>query len=203
LLVSSAGNALRALMGRSFWLLTIGDIVPPLSALPVVSDWQIRVLAVVGSLVFPAYGAIRTFYTVYGKATNYPKALVLLTPLVFHQTFLWYLVYSENVGHVFKRYPVIVFAVAGLLFSQMCNIIIVGSVCHLEFPWMHKILVPIPPILLFFHEMNPTDIQIWTTLGVYSVLIVLQYAHYAYTVTQEICLHLDIYCLSIKKKKVQ
>jgi len=199
-------NLSRAILGPTFWKLNIAEFLVFINAssmLEYVGSFgsiEIRHVAILIGGFFPLLLGSSCIISVARCKTNFLRAVLLLLPAILQQGFLLYVSVQTPAKDVFQKHPTLGLIASGLLFSHLCNRIIVASVCHLEFPWLHKILFPIPFIVGHLASTNNVE-QATQILGFYVALIFIQYFHFVVVVTRDICKHLNIYCLTIKRKE--
>jgi len=99
-----------------------------------------------------------------------------------------------------QNHPILVLGTLGLVFTHLTLWMILCSTTHMEYPIFHTIVLPILPLFIInYSNILPDYLDV--LLGGYACFVVHKMKQFIAGVIQEICSHLDIWCLTIKKKE--
>eukprot|EP00516_Mucochytrium_quahogii_P010024 CAMPEP_0203767742 /NCGR_PEP_ID=MMETSP0099_2-20121227/1173_1 /ASSEMBLY_ACC=CAM_ASM_000209 /TAXON_ID=96639 /ORGANISM=" , Strain NY0313808BC1" /LENGTH=351 /DNA_ID=CAMNT_0050664299 /DNA_START=152 /DNA_END=1207 /DNA_ORIENTATION=+ len=208
-------NIITAVLGQQMWHLTVAEAFSSAAGIDIPSlpgnldSFQLREVLIPIAGFCPCLLSISTLVSVGKSGTNFARALVLTMPFFMQQAFQALFIFYEPAFSVFQDYSVLLLVMHGLLFSHLTNRIIVASVCHIEFPFLHKILFPIPfltAIIIYLGRQDEPNTAynyqlVFGLIFLYGFAIVFQYFHFVHSVTTNICKHLGIQCFTLKKTK--
>lgn len=119
-------------------------------------------------------------------------------------TFLWLRLAKKN---IMELHPRLVIWTLGLCFAKLVMLLIVAHMCDEEYhPWRRSI---IPIFFIAAHvcysvvQNNYASLDEKQIIEELFFISVLAYSHMAYSLVNDCCEILDIYCFSIKKKKTR
>jgi len=95
--------------------------------------------------------------------------------------------------------PLVVAGTFGMLSTYLTMWIILCAMTRIEYPLLPSILYPLPILFLVcYFEIAPNEVDL--LLGAYACYVIYKLYKFVFHTIQEITAHLDIYCLTIKKK---
>lgn len=181
-----------AMFGKGFWGLTMntffGDMVPEWFALK-------HVILLLGA-IFPTLMLFTSCATVI-RSTNTPiRALIQFLPVALSEMMLIWIANSDSLRHLFVDHTIPLLFFFGILFTHLSNVMIISTVCRMNYPAIHPINIPLPFIWILFNLTSDPD-EHFIVLFAYGILIVVQYLHYIVKVMNAIAQHLNIKVLSL------
>lgn len=98
-----------------------------------------------------------------------------------------------------QNHPILVLGTLGMVFTYLTLWMVLCSTTHMDYPIYHTIVVPILPLFIInYYNLMPDYLDV--LLGAYAAFVLHKTKQFVKGTIDEICGHLDIYCLVIKKK---
>lgn len=127
------------------------------------------------------------------------EALLQLAPLAMLITFGFLWACDADKNSVFATHPRLTSFTLGLVFSHLCNNMILSAMCRIDYPIVQWILVPLPFIFVnSYFKISPRHDEV--VLGVYLGFVLVMVFFFVRNTIEEICELLQIYCLKLGRR---
>jgi len=133
------------------------------------------------------------------------NAIKGITPFII-LTVSWYLWIFFSPDNLVETHPILIFSIYGLVTGFFCTRLVLNRVCGEPCNYFYYIILPLP--LIAFNSLNhyfgfyEPFTEEFTVLISYLAWVIFFYTHMILNVIKEITECLNIYCLSIKNKKI-
>lgn len=187
-LLTMSIHLLGALFGSRLYLLQIGPV-------------RVNQIVLFTQLGLGLFVTVNTCKTVFSNSkVNKTDAVLQLLPLlgVILCGCVWAAT-ADTSDNLYKRHPLMLAMLLGILFTHLSNQIIVCSLCRMPYP-RQWILLPLP--LLFALDYSGMYRESGDVIfGVYAGAVLLRIAQYITNFIEEITHFLGIYCLTLGPRK--